>query len=97
MRNSPLSPEAWMLDLFSSKAARSGAVIRRKVRDVERYVGLEKLARELDRRGYHAVINAGQLVIFCNREPVRMLQAPLSFKESGTETFKVSGPRNRGA
>lgn len=85
-----------MLDLFSSKAARSGAVIRRKARDVERYVGLERFADELDRRGYHAVINAGQLVIFCNREPVRMLKAPLSFKESGPETFKVSEALNNG-
>ncbi len=90
MQNSPLSPEQWIADLFSSKAARQGAVIRRKLRDVERYAGLSRFAAELDRRGYRAVENAGQLVIFCNREPIRKFGKPLSLKESGTETLKVS-------
>lgn len=70
---SPLSPQAWMIDLFSSRAAREGAVIRRKLRDIERYVGRETFLRELRRRGFHAVENAGQIVIFCNQEPVRIL------------------------
>ncbi|MGM9401854.1 hypothetical protein [Aliiroseovarius sp. S1123] len=60
-----------MIDLFSSKAARQGAVIRRKLRDIERYVGRDRFEDELRRRGYHAVENAGQLVIFCNQEPIR--------------------------
>ncbi len=72
-RPSPLSPNEWMLDLFSSKAARSGGVIRRKLRDIERYVGKHEFESELRRRGYHAVENAGQLVIFCNQEPVRVM------------------------
>lgn len=66
-----LSPDAWMLDLFSSQAARKGAVIRRNIRDIERYVGRSEFEKELRRRGYHAVENAGQMVIFCNREPIR--------------------------
>ncbi|MAJ79214.1 N-(5'-phosphoribosyl)anthranilate isomerase [Sulfitobacter sp. TMED3] len=70
---SPLSPEGWMLALFSSKAARSGCVVRRNVRDVERYVGRQAFEQELLRRGYHAVENAGQLVIFCNQEPIRII------------------------
>ncbi len=85
-----------MADLFSSKAARNGAVIRRKLRDIDRYVGLERFSQELARRGYQAVMNAGQMVIFCNREPIHLLQAPLSCKESGPETFKVSGSRREG-
>lgn len=67
----PLSPDAWMAHLFGSKAAREGAVVRRKLRDIERYVGRERLQVELARRGYHAVENAGQWVIFCNNEPLR--------------------------
>ncbi|WP_298910881.1 hypothetical protein [uncultured Aliiroseovarius sp.] len=62
-----------MIDLFSSKAARQGAVIRRKLRDIERYVGRDRFEDELRRRGYHAVENAGQLVIFCNQEPIRRI------------------------
>lgn len=71
---SPLSPEAWLLDLFSSKAAREGAVIRRKRRDVERFVGIDPFRAEIARRGYTVVENAGQLVIFCNREPIRRMR-----------------------
>lgn len=66
----PLSPDAWVTHLFSSKAAREGSVIRRKSRDIERYVGRVTFENELRRRGYHAVENAGQMVIFCNQEPV---------------------------
>ena len=69
----PLSPDAWVTHVFSAKAAREGGVIRRKLRDIERYVGREAFEDELKRRGYHAVENAGQLIIFCNQEPVRLI------------------------
>lgn len=36
-----LSCDAWMLHLFSSRAAREGGVIRRKTRDIDRFVGRE--------------------------------------------------------
>jgi len=64
----------WVLDLFSSKAARQGAVIRRQTRDIERYVGWTAFEAELARRGYHAVENAGQVVIFCNQDSVRVIR-----------------------
>lgn len=67
----PITPESWMADLFGAKAARDGRVLRRSLRDIERYVGRDRLIQELRRRGYHAVENAGQLVIFCNQEPIR--------------------------
>lgn len=74
---SPLSPEMWLRDLFSSKAVNNGGVIRRKARDVERFAGMEKFLAEVDRRGFRVAENGGQIVIFCNREPVRWL-TPLS-------------------
>ncbi len=67
----PVEPDAFFADLFSSKAARSGAVVRRKVRDVERIVGRDMFVGELKRRGFSSVENAGQFVIFCNCEPIR--------------------------
>ncbi|NIZ13865.1 N-(5'-phosphoribosyl)anthranilate isomerase [Phaeobacter sp. HF9A] len=70
---SPLSPDAWITHLFSSKAACQGGVIRRKIRDIDRYVGRAAFEAELKRRGFHAVENAGQMVIFCNQEPIRLL------------------------
>ncbi len=63
----------WMIDLFSARAAARGGVIRRKIRDIERYVGRREFDDELRRRGFHAVENAGQLVIFCNQEPIRIV------------------------
>ena len=73
LQHTPLSPETCLLDMFSSRAARSGGVVRRKARDVDRYVGRETFLRELDRRGFRALENAGQIIIFCNTEPVRVL------------------------
>ncbi|MGD9862499.1 MAG: aspartate aminotransferase [Pseudodonghicola sp.] len=70
---SPLSPEIWLRDLFACKAVQQGQVVRRKLRDIERYVGLERFLQELESRGFRAVENRGQVVIFCNRAPVRRL------------------------
>ena len=72
-RNSPLSPEVWLNDLFTSKAVQQGGVIRRKARDVERFAGIDRFMAEIDRRGYQVAENAGQFVIFCNRAPVRWI------------------------
>ena len=66
-----LSADHWVSHLFTSQAAREGGVIRRKVRDVERFVGREAFLDEMKRRGFPVVENAGQFVVFCNREPIR--------------------------
>lgn len=73
-RNSPLSPELWLNDLFASKAVQQGGVIRRKARDVERFAGMDVFLREVRRRGFRVALNGGQVVVFCNREPVRWLE-----------------------
>lgn len=94
-RLSPLSPEAWLRDLFNSKAVQRGEVIRRKARDLERFAGMELFMREIHRRGYQVAENSGQLIIFCNRAPIRWLTfAPdaLSSKESAPKSFKDFGP-----
>ncbi len=66
-----LSADHWVSHLFTSQAAREGGVIRRKVRDVERFVGRDAFLDEMKRRGFPVVENAGQFVVFCNREPIR--------------------------
>ncbi len=71
LKASPLTPHEWTSDLFASRAAASGGVVRRQKRDIERYVGLEEFRQELRRRGFQAVENAGQVVIFCNQEAIR--------------------------
>lgn len=93
-RHSPLSPEAWLYDLFASKAVQEGAIIRRKARDIERFVGMELFMREIHRRGFQVARNAGQIIIFCNRAPVRWLTPnvePISSQEIGPKSFEDFG------
>lgn len=53
-----------------------GAVIRKKARDIERFAGMAQFMAEIDRRGFRAAENAGRIVIFCNRAPLRWLTSP---------------------
>jgi len=64
--------------LFTSKSVQQGTVIRRKARDIERFAGMERFLREIHRRGFQVAENSGQIVIFCNRAPVRWLTSPLA-------------------
>jgi hypothetical protein len=80
-----LSPEAWIADIFGSKAAREGRVVRRSLRDIDRYVGRDRFVTEIHRRGFRAVENAGQMVVFCNRDPVRIVRGPVSACGNGPE------------
>ena len=66
-----LTPERWLRQLFSARAAVEGGVIRRKVRDVERIVGIAAFEAEIARRGFQLLVNADQFIVVCNREPVR--------------------------
>lgn len=81
-RNSPLSPEVWLHDLFTSKAVQEGA-------------GMASFLREIDRRGYQAIENSGQILIFCNRAPIRWLTGPdpISSKEIGPKSLQDFGAR----
>jgi hypothetical protein len=67
----PLSPDGWLRHLFASQAALDGGIVRRQIRDVERYFGSRAFLDEMKRRGFPVVENAGQFVIFCNNEPIR--------------------------
>lgn len=60
-----------MLQVFSSKTARQGGVVRRRRADVERIVGRTAFLAEIRRRGFHAVENGGDIVVFCNAQPIR--------------------------
>lgn len=71
-----MTPERWLLQLFSSASAAKGGVVRRQRRDVERIVGLDRFLAEVRRRGWSAAMNGGQIVIFCNREAVELVAWP---------------------
>ena len=68
-----ITPERWIVQLFSARAAAEGGIVRRSLADVERLVGRERFLHEIRRRGYRAVENAGQVIIFCNRDAVHIL------------------------
>ena len=68
-------PDLWLNELFSSKAARDGLVIRRQAKDIERFAGWERFTAELTRRGYRAFENCGQVVVFCNSAPIRPIRS----------------------
>lgn len=65
------SPDIWLKTLFSSQAAQDGKIVRRSLRDIHRYCGLDTFVAEIERRGYRAFENSGQVIIFCNRAPIR--------------------------
>lgn len=69
-----LTPEQWLDQIFSAKSALQGGVVRRKVRDIDRLVGRPLFREELHKRGYRAIENNGNFVIFCNRAPLRILE-----------------------
>jgi hypothetical protein len=69
----PQTPEQWFRHLFAAKAALDGGVVRRKLRDIDRMVGRDRFLAEVERRGFSAIENAGQVVVFCNAEPVSFL------------------------
>lgn len=67
----PQTPQQFFAELFASRAAMQGAIIRRKVGDVERYIGRPAFLAEMQRRGFRVLENAGQFIIICNAEPIR--------------------------
>lgn len=68
-----LESENWLRNVFSAKAVGRGGVIHRAARDVEHYAGRDAFLHEVQRRGFTLVENGDQLVVFCNRDPVRLV------------------------
>lgn len=67
------SPKQWLQSIFDAKAARQGGVVRRNLLDIDKVVGRRAFEAELRRRGFRAVQNGNQVIIFCNTEPVHVL------------------------
>ena len=56
---------AFFHQLFSAKSARTGGIVRRAVRDVEREVGRDAMIAEVEKRGFHLLECADQFIIVC--------------------------------
>ena len=68
-----MTPERWLQSLFSAQAVNRGGLVHRKVRDVERYVGLEAFQAEVARRGFQLIENNGIYIVLCNAARARMV------------------------
>jgi len=65
--------DIWLCQIFGARAALTGGVVRRKRADVERKVGLARLELEVRRRGFHMIACGSQIVIVCDKAPVRVI------------------------
>ncbi|MEM6306072.1 MAG: N-(5'-phosphoribosyl)anthranilate isomerase [Pseudomonadota bacterium] len=74
MISNHMSAEHWLRQVFSAKAAVEGGVVRRKVADVHRIVGCLAFEAEVRRRGFRAVQNGRDYVVFCNSESLRLIE-----------------------
>jgi hypothetical protein len=78
-----LTPGPWMASVFG--------LLRRKLDHIDRFARCEPFVDELCRRGHHAIPHAGQMIIFCNNELVRVIlqKTTLVFHPLGTRAFRT--------
>lgn len=77
-----LSPDTWLEQVLASKEARSGGIVKRQVRDVERIVGRDAFLAEIERRGWQVVRNNRHYVVFCNALPLRRVRSDPGFSKT---------------
>lgn len=65
--------DPWMRQMFETRAAKRGAVVRRSMAWVDREVGRDRFLAELKRRGYHVIQTADQFIVVCHDGPIRLL------------------------
>lgn len=75
----PLQTENWLANLFTSQGAMRGQVVRRRRRDIGRYCGMDRFLTEIHDRGFQAIANRDQIIIFCNAAPITRLRKPGDF------------------
>ena len=69
-----MTPRLWLRQLYASKAALDGGVVRRSVADVDRIIGCDIFEADIRRRGFRAVRNGGMYVVFCNRQTITLIE-----------------------
>jgi len=70
---SPQSPDAFFADLFNCDAAQSGGIVQLSHLDMERFVGRDRFDEEMTARKFSAILNRGQIIIFCNDKGLRLI------------------------
>jgi len=72
VRPRPLGQD-WLDQIFRAKSADRGGVVRRRIEDVAREIGMDRLELEVRRRGFRMVVCGGHVVIICTAEPVHLI------------------------
>ena len=62
----------WCNKVFAAKAVKKGGIVRRAVRDIDKYVGRDAFLREVKRRGFHLIEVGDQYVVICNTGRLRI-------------------------
>lgn len=57
---------AWIQQIFQSKIAKRGGIVRRKLSSIDRYASRAALKAACKDRGYHIVEHGDQWLIFCD-------------------------------
>ena len=74
LRSPPMnhSPDEWIAQIFSARAAQGG-VVRRSIAWVDREIGRDRFIAEVRRRGFHLLASSNQFIVVCNCDPVQVL------------------------
>ncbi|MEP4196055.1 MAG: N-(5'-phosphoribosyl)anthranilate isomerase [Aliishimia sp.] len=72
-QKNPLTPEEFFEDLFSTNDAHSGGVVRLSNLDMERFIGRDRFIQEMKARKFTAMVNRGQIYIFCNNKDLHII------------------------
>lgn len=69
----PALGQDWLDQIFRARSAATGGVLRRRVADVEREIGRDRLELEVRRRGFHMIECGQHFVIICQSAPLRII------------------------
>jgi len=67
------NPDAWIHQIFASKAAQHGGVVRRSIAWVDREVGRDRFMSEVRQRGFRLIRTADQFIVICHRGSIELV------------------------
>ncbi len=71
--NSPKLNAPWRDQLFNTRAAKQGGILRRNKHSINREIGVSLLVAEVRARGFRLYEVGDDYVIVCHRRPIRQL------------------------
>jgi len=63
----------WIEQIFESKQAKMGGIVRRDAYNVRRYASVEALILAADIRGFHVILCGSQYIIICNTKGLQII------------------------